>query len=367
MLALSPNWRYLILACLVLSACGGGDSPSASSSTPAAGSSSQSQGIEGTGFRKIKGVVTAVGANSLTVSGIVFDATHAVVFVNGVPAPLADVNVGATATVSGEVNDATNTGVASIIDAEWSGHYVGSVTIAGVAYFGDAVVTRDGAIRLYVGGPSDGSGVPQWGRPESSEQFVGTIQMHDGQWSGSGVIIGQQCAINPANPFCAQPTPAEFSANVSSVSGEAITARLQGKIQLVTSGGTETWSLNLRLWGDDGPLPSGQFKEVNAEFASSSDVFVSLDGSGKLFFQSSGSGCVGNGTLAPHSAGPADIYDVTLLMESCSGAYAYLNGTYGGLALATPSSVWDYDSLVRIWLSKESGAGSPAAITMLDE
>jgi hypothetical protein len=287
--------------------------------------------------------------------------------VNGVSATLADITVGATATVSGEVNDATNTGVASTIDAQWSGHYVGSVTIAGVAYFGDAVVTQDGAIRLYVGGPYDDNGALQIVRPESSEQFVGTIQMHDGQWSGSGVIIGQQCAINPANSFCAQPAPAEFSANATLVSGEAITASLQGKIQLVTSGATETWSLNLGLWGDDGPLPSGQYKELIAEFASSSDVVVSLDGSGKLFFQSSGSGCVGNGTLALHPTGPADIYDVTLSMESCSGAYAYLNGTYGGLALATPSSVWDYDSLVRIWLSKESGEGSPAAITMLDE
>jgi hypothetical protein len=366
MLALSPSWRYLILACLVLSACGGGDSSPASSATAAAGSSSQSQGIEGTGFSKIEGVVTAVGANSLTVSGIVLDATHAVVFVNGVRATLADVHVGAEATVTGEVNDANHTGVASTIDVEWSGHYVGAVTIAGATYFGDAVVTRDGAIRLYVGGPYSDSGALQMVRPESSEQFVGTIQAGDGQWAGSGVIIGQQCATNPANRFCAQPAPATFTAVVGLDSATGA-AGLQGEIQLVTSGGPETWSLNLGLWIDDGPLVSGQFKEVIAEFASSSDVVVSLDGSGKLFFQSSGSGCVGNGTLAPHSAGPANIYDVTLLMESCSGAYAYLNGTYGGLALATPSSAWDYDSLVRIWLSKESGAGSPAAITMLDE
>ena len=130
MLALSPSWGYLMLGCLVLSACGGGDPSSGSFPAGAAGSSSQSQtssspggsssqGIEGTGLRRIKGVVTAVGGNSLTVSGIVFDATHAVVFVNGVSSTLAGVHVGATATVSGEVNDATNTGVASTIDAEW--------------------------------------------------------------------------------------------------------------------------------------------------------------------------------------------------------------------------------------------------------
>jgi len=115
MFTLNPVWRSLIVACLLVSACSGGD-PSSGNSSPGG---SSSQGIEGTGLRRIKGVVTAVGGHSLTVSGIVFDATHAVVFVNGVSATLAGVHVGATATVSGEVNDATHTGVASTIDAEW--------------------------------------------------------------------------------------------------------------------------------------------------------------------------------------------------------------------------------------------------------
>jgi hypothetical protein len=248
-----------------------------------------------------------------------------------------------------------------------TGHYVGGVKIADVTYFGDAVVTQDGAIRLYIGGPYDDAGELQTIRPKSSEQFVGTIQMSGGKWSGSGVIIGQECAVNPANRFCGQSSPAEFSADVSFVSGEAIIAKLQGEIQLVTSSGTETWSLDLGLWGNVGALQPGQYRETLAEFADSSDVIVSLDGTGRLFFQSSGSGCVGNGTWAPHSAGPPDIYDVTLLMESCGGAYAYLNGTYGGLGLVTSSSVWDYDGLLRIWISKGSGDGSPAALTMLGQ
>ena len=248
----------------------------------------------------------------------------------------------------------------------WTGHYVGAVRIADVTYFGDAVVTQDGAMRLYIGGTYDDGGELQVARPQSSEQFVGKIQMSDGQWSGSGVILGQECAINPANRFCAQLAQAEFSANVSFDSGAGAPV-LQGNIQLGTSGGTETWSLNLLLWPYDGSLGSGQFQEMLAEFASGSDVIVSLDGSGRLFFQSPGSSCVGNGTSAAHSAGPAGIYDVTLLIESCSGAYAYLNGAYGGLALETPGSRWDYDNLLRIWLSKDSGSGSPAAVTMLDE
>jgi len=54
----------------------------------------------------------------LTVSKIVFDASHAVVFVNGVCATLADVYVGATAIVVGEVNDAADTGIASMVYAD---------------------------------------------------------------------------------------------------------------------------------------------------------------------------------------------------------------------------------------------------------
>jgi len=276
-------------------------------------------------------------------------------------------SAGATnsSTVGATTSSAGGTPVSTQVQ---TGHFVGDVGIAGTTYFGDAVVTQDGAIRLYVGGAYDEIGGLQLARPETSEQFVGTIQMHDGHWSGSGVVIGQQCAINPANRFCGQPAPAEFSANVTSDIGCGA-GYVQGEMQVVTSGGPETWSLGLDLWAEGNvpwQVPSGQYKEVLAEFASSGDVIVSVDGGGKLFFQSSGSGCVGNGTLAPHSAGPVNIYDVTLLMESCSGAYAYLNGTYGGLELVTPSSCWDYDGLLNIWLSKSSGDGSPAALTMLD-
>ena len=87
----------------------------------------------------------------------------------------------------------------------WTGHYVGAVRIADVTYFGDAVVTADGAVRLYIGGPYDDGGELQVARPESSEQFVGKIQMSAGQWSGSGVIIGQECAINRPTGFAVSP------------------------------------------------------------------------------------------------------------------------------------------------------------------
>lgn len=94
---------------------------------------------------------------------------------------------------------------------------------------------------------------------------------------------------------------------------------------------------------------------------------MNIDSSGKLFFQSANSACVGNGALVLHLDGAADTYDVTLMMQSCNGAYAYLNGQYDGLALYTASSYWDYDSQLRIWLSKPTGETPPAALTMLGE
>ena len=78
-------------------------------------------------------------------------------------------------------------------------------------------------------------------------------------------------------------------------------------------------------------------------------------------------GCVGNGMLGPARNGSGDTSIATLLVENCTGAYAYLNGNYDGLAVATPSSKWDYDSLLRIWLSKPSGETPVAALTMLSE
>ena len=58
---------------------------------------------------------------------------------------------------------------------------------------------------------------------------------------------------------------------------------------------------------------------------------------------------------------------VTLTIANCRGAWAYLNGDYSGLAAITSSSVWDYDGLLRVWLSKPAGAMSPVALTMLAE
>jgi hypothetical protein len=99
-------------------------------------------------------------------------------------------------------------------------------------------------------------------------------------------------------------------------------------------------------------LLAGQYMEELAEFAFDGDVTISVDPAGQLFFQSARSGCIGNGALAPHLDGKFNVFDVTLTIESCNAAYAYLNGAYEGLATTTPSTYWDYDSLLRIWCQR---------------
>jgi hypothetical protein len=259
--------------------------------------------------------------------------------------------------------------IAPLVPPAWSGHYVGAVTIAAVTYFGDAVFTQDGEVRLYVGGPYDNGGELQLVRPESSEQFVGTVEMDEGQLSGSGLILGQECAISAANRFCGSPAPAEISATVQLNTDGSGSSVLRGELRVTTLSDTETWPLNLRLWSDSllarSAATAGQYQEVLAEFASAGEVIINIDSSGKLFFQSANSACIGNGALVPHLNGAADTYDVTLMMQNCNGGYAYLNGPYEGLALYSASSYWDYDSELRMWLSKPAGETPPAALTML--
>ena len=87
---------------------------------------------------------------------------------------------------------------------------------------------------------------------------------------------------------------------------------------------------------------------------------------GKLFFQGASSGCTGNGDVSPHPDGRLNLYDVTLTIASCNATHAHLNAACTGLAATTASSYWDYDMLLRMWLST-GDAAAPAAITMLAE
>jgi hypothetical protein len=260
------------------------------------------------------------------------------------------------------------------VSLAWQGHFVGTVSTANETLFGDGFLTADGSMRLYVGGPYDPTGALQMTRPAASQQFVGTFKVsadHSGA-TGTGTVIGQQCSAGAHVPFCDEPAVAQATMSISpgGCPPAPDCSDIDGELQVTTASGTETWVLDLTRWIDDGQPAgfSGQFQELLAEFATGDDTQTVLDASGAISFQSAGSGCAGNGMLTPRTDGSPDAADVALTIGNCSGALAYLNGEYAGLATFTPSSYWDYDGLLRVWISKSPGSATPeAAVTMLAE
>lgn len=245
------------------------------------------------------------------------------------------------------------------------GRFVGTVTIGDTDYLGDAVVTVDGAVRLYVGDPYSASGALPLTPPVTSAQFVGNVAADTARTTGTGIIIGQSCADAQVNRFCSETASGGISIEFES-------GNLRGEIHVVSSAVDETWVLNLGLWenyyyafrASPGDM-AGQYQEDLAEFALDGDTIVNVDAAGQLTFQSAQSGCTGNGTLIPHEDGAFFVFDATLTIGNCTGDYAYLNGPFEGLATSTPSDYWNYDSLLLIWLSSPSGAPSRVALTML--
>ena len=240
------------------------------------------------------------------------------------------------------------------------GRFVGDVTIDDQRYFGDALVTADGAVRLYVGPAGGGSsGAMPVGKTASSLQFVGEVHKEGDHFTGGGVIIGEVCAALPGARFCEEDATAEIT----------ITAAddLVGELRVNSRTGEEIWRLDLAGWTNYYELEAGefssQFREELAEFASDGDTIINID-DGQIFFQSPSSGCVGNGQVSVHGDGERNVYDVTLVIESCNVAFAHLNGEFEGLATTSPSGYWDYDSNLRAWLSTPAETGDRSALTL---
>jgi hypothetical protein len=250
------------------------------------------------------------------------------------------------------------------IRLEGQGHLVGKVTIIGVGeYYGDALITTDGAVRLYVGGPYATNDVVEQTRPESSAQFVGNLDRNQG-YSGTGVIIGQGCLAGDFVRFCDQAAFGEIEIGVDYL-------QVQGTIRITTRQGEETWFLELWQWENYYGVPAavdrlaGNYSELVAAFAEGGDVIVTIDQTGQLFLQSAATGCTGVGRLAPHLDGEFNVFDVSLSIDGCDAEHASLNGEFTGLATDTPSDYWAYDSLLRIWLSAREGTSLQAALIML--
>jgi hypothetical protein len=237
------------------------------------------------------------------------------------------------------------------------GRFVGTVEIDGENYFGDAIVTDNGLIDLYVGGRYSDDGTIQLASADGSIHFTSIL---------GGRVIGRRpgdcgAAGSPSERWCGR--AASASIDIERVTGGASDA-IQGEISV----DGETWTLILTAWTEPYEQPArlqdlaGQYTEAVAVFARNGNVVLTIDGNGQAFFQSPWS-CTGNGTFAPHGSGDVNVFDVTMSIDLCMFPdSSLLNGDYQGLATLSPSRIGGTDSNLRVWLRKSSP--SHAAVTM---
>ena len=177
--------------------------------------------------------------------------------------------------------------------------------IGDVEYYGDALLTVDGLVRLYVGDPYDDDGVVQGPVTHGSAQFVGKLAGTSDQAAGSGVIIGQGCKVPNAGRFCSGTAPGQMSVTVAS-------GNIQGEIVVTTNGGQETWSLQLGSWDNYYDLPAtrdgltGQYKEEVAYFAIDGDTIINVDDAGLAWNPT--------GTTAPNIGMPRGVSGPSVLI-----------------------------------------------------
>lgn len=246
----------------------------------------------------------------------------------------------------------------------WHGRFFGEVTVDGQIRIADALLTEDGLVRIYIGGPGPSSGLVQPTRPDGALQYIGDFSFQDGTVSSHGQIQGEDCASDGNAPFCSEIAAATFV-----LADLPRSTNWAGELRVETGAGVDTWAIELDPWKNYYLTPAqltrieGTYTESLAEFVGDGSAVLRIDATGQLFFQSAQSGCVGNGTLTPHLDGDFNVYDVTIDIASCNAPYDRLNGGFEGLATTSPTDFWGYDLALRTWLSKTAASPAPAAVT----
>jgi hypothetical protein len=255
--------------------------------------------------------------------------------------------------------------------AAWDGHFVGWLIIGQSRYDAEALLTVDGAMRLLVHGPwaTFGAGV----RPAektASAMFVGTFFVAGDMASGGGDILGHPCGSPDAHEFCGLVEPALLSISIGT------RELFAGRLVFGPHQNPVTWSFELGWVNDndsDASLDAieGVYRSDSADLAPTTDVVITIDGNGALFFQSADTGCVGNGWLVPHADGALNVYDASLTVANCAPAFAHLTGAFEGLATATSIhsgfycySYYDNCDGMTLWLSSPAGTPEPRALTL---
>ena len=252
------------------------------------------------------------------------------------------------------------------------GHFSGAGQLPDGTHYVEVLATVDGIIRLYIGGPlptgiiGSGAGLPtELLSLGNAVMFAGDVSLNGVEGSGNGLVFGVACDEADNRRFCDEPAPAviEVTATESGFISE---------LRVETSGGDETWLLDVGEYSvyynhDAAGPPSGLYREMLAQFAQAGEVILRVDGSGQLFFQSSDSGCTGNGTVSSHLDGKYYVWDVGLSVENCDSDYAYLNGNFDGLATVSQGGYWDYDARLLMFLAKSENSESRVALFSYSE
>jgi len=244
------------------------------------------------------------------------------------------------------------------------GRYVGWVAHGQEREFADALIAKDGSIRIHIGGDDVGTGaIPEaW---DQSAQFVGRLFVRNGFIGATGRLLGEGCALPGPTRFCQSPARVKMRFRI--VDGSS-SDHLLASMTVTTGARVETWQVVLDSWPAyyRSPVSSrllrGLYSEGTAEFSSYGETILDVDAAGRMYFQSPVTGCVGNGRMTPRTM--YGVIEVNLRIENCVGRFAYLNGRYLGLSTFSQSDYWAYDAILRTWLAKPVGAAKPAAITM---
>lgn len=251
------------------------------------------------------------------------------------------------------------------IRAVLPGRIVGGVTVGEVSYGLSGLLTGKGDFRLNIEEASPGPPVLDSGLG----QLVGHFSFEGNQASGDGVLFGEACALAGAGRFCGKATPFRIDVTKQGIWDDQGSA---GVIRVETDSGVEIWPVALGYSGGRAGFDpiglevlAGLYELNQAEFTSQGKVVMSVDTTGQFFFQSAESGCVGNGVLSEYQGKIANLYEVRLRLDSCTGAFAYLNAEYEGLATLESLTPWSYDlSVLPMWLSTDPGVDTPAAFSL---
>ena len=234
------------------------------------------------------------------------------------------------------------------------GYFSGSIVADGGLYYSEALVTADGFIRVFV------SQAPDAYDSANSRQFVGQLEFDAGQAAGLGNVYTQECEDGGAVSACGSVVSAAVSITIATRSMLAGAITILGEDEVWPFG--MGWPTHTYLEPATLGFAAGQYEETLAKFARF--AVINVDGGGRIFFQSSDSSCVGNGTLTPHSDGAFNVYDVVLLVENCRDGFESRNGRFEGLATRTFDDWGEWGDWLVLWLSTPEGTPVPQAFVM---